>query len=72
MILNYKILFTYFIMIEKILYKNKLFALIVRRKFRKKAGINFFTSNEDTQQFGYMKHKKKLHYTTTSAQQKIN
>ena len=45
-------------MIEKILYKNKLFALIVRKKFRKKAGINFFTSNEATQQFGYMKHKK--------------
>ena len=45
-------------MIEKILYKNKLFALIVRGKYRKKAGINFFTSKEATQQFGYMKHKK--------------
>ena len=45
-------------MIEKILYKNKLFALIVRGKFRKKKGITFFTSKEATQQFGYMKHKK--------------
>jgi hypothetical protein len=45
-------------MIEKVLYKNKLFALIVRRQFRKKSGINFFTSKEATQQFGFMKHKK--------------
>ena len=45
-------------MIEKILYKNKLFALIVRGKFRKKKGINFFTPKYSTQQFGYMKHNK--------------
>ena len=45
-------------MIEKIFHKKKIFALIVRRKFRKKNGINFFTSKESTQQFGYMKHKK--------------
>ena len=45
-------------MIEKVLHKNKLFALIVRRQFRKKDGIKFFTSKEATQQFGYMKHKK--------------
>ena len=45
-------------MIEKILHKKKLFALIVRRQFRKKSGINFFTSKEATQQFGFMKHKK--------------
>ena len=45
-------------MIEKILYKNKLFALIIRKKFRNKRGINFFTSKDATQQFGYMKHKK--------------
>jgi hypothetical protein len=45
-------------MIEKILHKNKLFALIVRGKYRKKSGINFFTSKKATQQFGYMKHKK--------------
>jgi hypothetical protein len=45
-------------MIENIKYKNKLFALIVRRKFRIKSGISFFTPKEATQQFGYMKHKK--------------
>ena len=45
-------------MIEKILYKNKLFALIVRGKYRNKRGVNFFTSKSNTQQFGYMKHKK--------------
>ena len=45
-------------MIEKIYHKNKLYALIVRNKFRKKKGINFFTPKETTQQFGYMKHKK--------------
>ena len=45
-------------MIEKVLHKNKLFALIVRRQFRKKSGINFFTPKEATQQFGFMKHKK--------------
>jgi len=44
--------------IENILYKKKLYALIVRSKFRKKKGINFFTRDEDTQQFGYMKHDK--------------
>ena len=46
-------------MIEKIIYAKKLFALIVRGKYRKKRGITFFTPNESTQQFGYMKHKKK-------------
>ncbi len=45
-------------MIEKILHKKKLYALIVRKQFRKKSGINFFTSKEATQQFGFMKHKK--------------
>ena len=45
-------------MIEKILHKKRLFALIVRKQFRKKSGINFFTSKEATQQFGFMKHKK--------------
>ena len=45
-------------MIKKIKHKNKLFALIVRGKFRKMEGINFFTSKDATQQFGYMKHKK--------------
>jgi cupin fold WbuC family metalloprotein len=45
-------------MIEKILYKKKLFALIVRKNFRKKKGINFFTSNNLNLQCGFMKHEK--------------
>ena len=45
-------------MIEKIIYKKQLFALIVKGQYRKKRGINFFTSEKATQQFGYMKHKK--------------
>ncbi len=45
-------------MIEKISHKNKLFALIVRGRFRNKKGVNFFTPNHTTQQFGYIKHKK--------------
>ena len=45
-------------MIEKVFHKKKLFGLIVRRQFRKKSGINFFTDNDAIQQFGYMKHKK--------------
>ena len=46
-------------MIEKINYKKKMLALIVRGRYRNKKGITFFTPNESTQQFGYMKHKKK-------------
>ena len=46
-------------MIEKIFHKRKLLALIVKGTYRKKKGITFFTPNESTQQFGYMKHKKK-------------
>ena len=46
-------------MVEKIIYKKKLLALIVRGKYRNKKGITFFTPNESTQQFGYMKHNKK-------------
>ena len=45
-------------MIENIKHKKKLYALIVRKKFRIKSGVNFFTSKDATQQFGYMKHKK--------------
>ena len=44
-------------MIEKIKYKEKLFALIVRGKYRGKKGISFFTDNKAIQQFGYMNHK---------------
>ena len=46
-------------MLEKIIYKKKLLALIVRGKYRNRKGITFFTPNESTQQFGYMKHRKK-------------
>ena len=46
-------------MIEKIIYKKKLLALIVRGKYRNKKGITFFTPKESTQQFAYMKHKKR-------------
>jgi hypothetical protein len=45
-------------MIEKLFYKKKLLALIVRGKYRSKKGIKFFTPNDATQQFGYMKHNK--------------
>jgi len=46
-------------MIEKIIHKKKLLALIVRNKYRKRKGVTFFTPSQATQQFGYMKHKKK-------------
>ena len=46
-------------MIERIIHKKKLLALIVRGKYRNRKGVTFFTPNESTQQFGYMKHKKK-------------
>ena len=45
-------------MIEKIYHNKKLYALIVRAKFRKKRGINFFTEDSSNQQFGYMNHAK--------------
>ena len=34
-------------MIEKIIHKNKIFALIVRGRYRNKKGITFFTNNKD-------------------------
>ena len=46
-------------MIEKIIHKKKMLALIVRGKYRGKKGIHFFTPESATQQFGYMKHKRK-------------
>lgn len=45
-------------MIENVIHKKKLFAIIVKNKYRKKSGITFFTPKEATQQFGYMKHQK--------------
>jgi hypothetical protein len=45
-------------MIEKIKYKKKLLAIIVRKEFRKRKGIDFFTPNNLNLQCGYMKHPK--------------
>ena len=45
-------------MIEKIQYKKKLLAIIVRKNYRKKRGVNFFTPNHLNLQCGFMKHKK--------------
>ena len=45
-------------MIEKIFNKKVLYALIVRSDYRKKKGVNFFTDQSATQQFGFMNHKK--------------
>ena len=45
-------------MIQKIFHKKKLFALIINKNFRKLKGVNFLTSPEDTQQIGFMRHKK--------------
>lgn len=45
-------------MIKKIFHKKKMFALIVKKGYRKKKGISFFTDNNANQQIGYMKHGK--------------
>ncbi len=45
-------------MIENIYHKKKLYALIVRRNYKKKKGVSFFTDKNATQQFGYMNHRK--------------
>ena len=45
-------------MIEKIIHKQKLYALIVRKNYKKKKGVSFFTDKNATQQFGYMNHPK--------------
>jgi len=45
-------------MIEKIIYKKKLYAIIVKNKYRNKKGLTFFTPSSATQQFGYINHKK--------------
>ena len=45
-------------MIEKITHKKKLFALIIKKRFRKLKGIKFFTENSSSQQIGYMSHRK--------------
>ena len=45
-------------MIEKIKNKKKLLAIIVRKEYRKKKGVSFFTPDKLNLQCGYMKHKK--------------
>ena len=45
-------------MIEKILNKKKLLAIIIRKQYRKKKGVSFFTPNNLNLQCGYMKHGK--------------
>jgi hypothetical protein len=45
-------------MIEKIYNNKDLYAIIIRSKYRKKNGINFFTPNKLNLQCGFMKHKK--------------
>jgi hypothetical protein len=44
-------------MIEEIIYKNKIFAIILRTKYKTK-GIKFFTPNNFSQQLGYMNRPK--------------
>ena len=45
-------------MIENIVVNNKLYALIVDNKYRKKKGIHFFSPDDLPQQVGYMHHPK--------------
>ena len=45
-------------MIKNITYKNKTLALIIKNKYLKKKGINFFTNNNLSQQVAYLNHKK--------------
>ena len=52
-------------MITKIYNKKKLYALIVKNRYRNKKGVSFFSSNDLPQQFGYIKQKKKSYYLST-------
>ncbi|MDC3232663.1 hypothetical protein OAW36_00695 [Pelagibacteraceae bacterium] len=45
-------------MIQKITHKKQVLALIIKNKYIKKKGINFFTNNKLSQQVAYMNHKK--------------
>jgi hypothetical protein len=45
-------------MIKNITYKKKTLALIIKNKYLKKKGINFFTNNNLSQQVAYLNHKK--------------
>ena len=56
-------------MIENIYYKKKLYAIIVKNKYREKKGVNFFSTPNLPQQFGYINHKKN-HYILPHIHQK--
>ncbi len=45
-------------MISRIYHKKKLYALIVNNNYRNKKGVNFFSTTDLPQQFGYIFHKK--------------
>ena len=45
-------------MITKIYNKKKLYALIVKNRYRNKKWVSFFSSNDLPQQFGYINQKK--------------
>tara|TARA_X000001036_G_scaffold377635_1_gene367556 strand:- start:293 stop:727 length:435 start_codon:yes stop_codon:yes gene_type:complete len=45
-------------MITRINHKKKLYALIVDNNYRKMRGVNFFSSNDLPQQFGYIYQRK--------------
>ena len=45
-------------MLKEIIYKKKLYALIVKETYQKKKGISFFTENNANQQIGFMSHPK--------------
>ena len=49
-------------MIEKIIYNKKLLAIIIRKQYRKKKGIQFFTPNHLNLTCGFMSHKKRSLY----------
>jgi len=45
-------------MIKEIKYKKKLYALVIKKSFRRRKGISFFTKQNSNQQIGYMNHAK--------------
>ena len=45
-------------MIKEIIYKKKLYALIIKESYQKKKGISFFTKDDSNQQIGFMNHPK--------------
>ena len=45
-------------MLKEIIYKNRLYALIIKETYQNKKGISFFTKNSANQQIGFMNHPK--------------